>query len=454
MRTLSMGMLGVMAALTISGQLASGQAHAEVATSGRAHADVVAASATIAPSCELAAPEIKGPIPSLLDTELPDGTVVLGGSYVKAGRLVTVLQALSPNCQPAQGFGAHGTATVTLAVHSASAVIDVIAATTDGKILLGGGIGADLVVGRLLADGRVDAGFGNSGWARLQAPVKPPPGMFSGYAISSLALGPAGTIYLGGNDGTAHCCVEDFVGALSPSGRTERSFGNDGWAILPALDGSYDTEIFPGTSGILVMGFVMYTGCGGPVLSRLDARGRLDKTFDSNVQHSLASATARYVLVGPALYQRPSGGFALVGDLIASGCQAQVAKLAGKGLALGFRSNGDIDPSFGTAGRTGFTYNGSSGTWVVPLPDGSTVVVTDQVPAGAYGAPRALEVRELSVAGRFKSAPCRSGTCTVNMSWATATNSYPGVDAMAAPDGSVVIVVVAKQRAKIYRVSP
>ena len=454
MRTLSMGMLGVLAALTISGQLASGQPHAEVAASGHARSDVVAGSATIPPSCEVAAPEIKGPIPSLLDTEMPDGTVVLGGSYVKAGRLVTVLQAVSPNCQPAQGFGVHGTATVTLPVHSASAVIDVIAATTDGKILLGGGIGPDLVVGRLLADGRVDAGFGTSGWARLQSPAKPPPGMFSGYAISSLALGPAGTIYLGGNDGTAHCCVEDFVGALSSNGQSERSFGHDGWAILPALDGSYDTEIFPGVSGILVMGFVMYTGCGGPVLSRLDARGRLDKTFDSNVQHSLASATARYVLVGPALYQRPNGGFALVGDLIASGCQSQVAKLAGKGLALGFRSNGDIDPSFGTAGRTGFTYDGSSGTWALPLPDGSTVVVTDQVPAGAYGAPRALEVRELSPAGRLKPAPCRSGTCTVNLSWATATNSYPAVDAMAAPDGSVVIIVVAKQRAKIYRVSP
>jgi hypothetical protein len=443
MRTLSMGMLGALAALTISGQLASGQAHGDVA-----------ATATIAPSCEVSAPEIKGAIPSLLDTELPDGTAVIGGSYVKAGRLVTVLQAVSPNCQPAQGFGARGTATVTLAVQSASAVIDVIEATTDGKILLGGGIGPDLVVGRLLADGRVDAGFGTSGWARLQAPAKPSPGMFSGYAISSLALGPAGTIYLGGNDGTAHCCVEDFVGALSPSGRTERSFGNDGWAILPALDGSYDTEIFPGVSGILVMGFVMYTGCGGPVLSRLDARGRLDETFGSNVQHSLASATARYVLIGPALYPRPAGGFALVGDLIPSGCQSPVAKLAGKGLALGFRPNGDIDPSFGTAGRTGFTYDGSSGTWAVPLPNGSTVVVTEQVPAGAYGAPRALKVRELSAAGRFKSTPCLSGTCTVNLSWATATNSYPAVDAMAGPDGSVVIVAVAKQRAKIYRVSP
>jgi hypothetical protein len=453
MRTLSMGMLGVLAALTISGQLASGQAHAGVGASSQANTDV-AANATIAPSCEVAVPEIKGPVPALLDTELPDGTVVLGGSYLKSGRLVTVLQGVSPNCQPAQGFGVHGTATVTLAVHSASAVIDVIAATTDGKILLGGGIGPDLVVGRLLADGRVDAGFGTSGWARLQSPAKPAPGMFTGYAITSLALGAAGTIYLGGNDGTAHCCVEDFVGALSPSGRTERSFGNGGWVILPALVGSYATEIFPGVSGILVMGFVMYTGCGGPVLSRLDARGRLDKTFGSNVQHSLASATARYVLVGPALYPRPSGGFALVGDLIASGCQSPVAKLTGKGLALGFRANGDIDPSFGTAGRTGFTYDGSSGTWAVPLPDGSTVVVTDQVPPGAYGAPRALEVRELSPAGRFKPAPCRSGTCTVNLSWATATNSYPAVDAMGAPDGSVVIIVVAKQQAKIYRVSP
>ena len=106
---------------------------------------------------------------------------------------------------------------------------------------------------------------------------------------------------------------------------------------------------------------------------------------------------------------RPSGGFALVGDLIASGCQSPVAKLVGKGLALGFRANGDIDPSFGTAGRTGFTYDGSSGTWAVPLPDGSTVVVTDQVPAGAYGAPRALEVRELSRGRTFQAGPMPLG---------------------------------------------
>jgi hypothetical protein len=437
-----MGLIGALAALTISGQLTGGQAQAEVA-----------ATATVLASCQVPAPQVTGPVPSLLDTELPDGTVVLGGSNVRAGKLVTVLHAVLPNCQADQDFGVHGTDTVSLAVHSASAVIDVIEATTDGKVLLGGGIGPDLVVGRLLADGRVDTGFGAAGWARLQAPARPPTGMFSGYAISSLALGPSGTLYLGGNDGTAHCCVEDFVGALSPSGALERSFGNGGWAILPALDGSYDTEIFPGANGILVMGFVMYTGCGGPVLARLDASGRLDETFDATVRHSLASATARYVLIGPALYSRPGGGFALVGDLIPSGCQSQAPKLVGKGIALGFRGNGNIDPSFGTAGRTAFTYDGSSGTWAVPLPDGPTVVVTDEVPEGDYGAPRTLKVWELSPAGHFKSSLCGSGTCTVNLSWASGPNSYPAIDATAAPDGPAVIVVAAKERADIYRVS-
>jgi hypothetical protein len=457
-RKLLVGLLSALAALTISGQLPgqlAGQ-HTRQLTGqlagGQAQGEV-AATAGILPSCQVAAPQITGPVPSLLDTELPDGTVVFGGSHVKAGKLVTVLHAVLPNCQPAPGFGVHGTATVALPVHSTQAVIDVIEANAGGEVILGGGIGPYLVVGRLLADGRVDTGFGNSGWDRLQVPVKPPNGFFSGYAVNSLAFGPSGTLYLGGNDGTAHCCVEDFVGALSPSGSVERSFGDDGWAIVPALGGSYETEIFPGASGILVMGFVMFTGCGGPVLARLDARGRPDETFDASVRHTLLEATtARYVFVGTALYPRTGGGFALVGDLTPSGCGPTVPKLAGKGLALGFLRNGDIDTSFGTAGRTAFAYDGSEGTWAVPLLDGSTVVVTEQVPPGDYGAPRSLKVRELSTAGRFNTALCSSGTCTIDLTWASAANSYPAIDAMAAPGGPVVIVVAAKGRAEIYRV--
>jgi len=441
-RTLSMGLLSALAALTIPGQLTSGQAHPGVG-----------ATAAIQPSCQVPAPENAGPVPSLLAAELPDGTLVLGGSYVRAGNLVTVLHAVLPNCQPPQGFGVHGTVTVNLAVPSASAAIDVIEATKDGKILLGGGMGPDVVVGRLLADGRIDPGFGTSGWAHLPSPAKAPKGMFSGTAVGSLALGPSGTVYLGGNDGTAHCCVEDFVGALNPDGRLERSFGDDGWARVPALDGSYETDIFAGDNGILVMGFVMYTGCGGPVLVRLDARGHLDAAFAAAARHSVADASPGYVLLGPALYDRQDGAFALVGDLMQSGCRLQVPMRAGKGLAVGFLPDGEIDPSFGTAGQTAFPYDGSSGTWAVPLPDGSTVVVTEQVPEGsAYGAPRALKVRELSAAGLFRSTFGVPGTRTVDLSWASAANSYPAIDAMAAPDGSAVIVVAAKQRVKIYQV--
>jgi hypothetical protein len=447
-----MGLLGALAALTMSGQFA-GQVTAQPA-SRQAQPDV-AASAGILPSCQVAAPEITGPVPSLLATELPDGNVVFGRSHVRGGKLVTVLHAVLPNCRPVPGFGVHGTATVTLTVHSATAVIDVIEATAAGKMLLGGGIGPYLVVGRLLADGRVDVGFGTSGWDHLQVPVKPANGFFSGYSVNSLAFGPSGTLYVGGNDGAAHCCVQDFVGALSPNGLVQRSFGNDGWAIVDALSGSYETEVFPGANGILVMGFVMFTGCGGPVLARVDARGRPDETFDASVRQSLAKATtARYVLVGPAVYLRPGGGFGLVGDLTPSGCGPTVPKLEGKGLALGFRGGGGIDPSFGTAGRTMFSFEGSAGAWAVPLPDGSTVVVTEQVPQGDYGAPRSLEVRELSAAGRFNWALCISGTCTLGLTWASAPNSYPAIDAMAAPGGPVVIVVAAKGRAEIYRVTP
>ena len=62
----------------------------------------------------------------------------------------------------------HGTATATLAVASQSAKIDVIEATSDGGVLLGGGAGADVVVGRLRPDGHVDPSFGTSGWGRLR----------------------------------------------------------------------------------------------------------------------------------------------------------------------------------------------------------------------------------------------------------------------------------------------
>ncbi len=149
-----------------------------------------------------------------------------------------------------------------------------------------------------------------------------------------------------------------------------------------------------------------------------------------------------------------AGGFALVGDLIASGCQSPVAKLAGKALPSGSAPTATSTRLSGRpAGRgshtTALRGPGRCRSLTVPrssLPSRSRPALTARHAPSRSGSCRP--------AGRFKPTPCLSGTCTVNLSWATATNSYPAVDAMAAPDGSVVIVVVAKQQAKIYRVSP
>jgi hypothetical protein len=440
-RSLSIALISMLALAGVPGVLGTGQDRADPATAGSAP-----------PSCQVRTPEITGPAPSLLTTELPDGTLVLGGSYVKGGDLVTVLHEVLPDCQPVRDFGVHGTATVSLVVRSARAVIDAIRATASGTVLLAGGVGSDVLVGRLLPDGLLDASFGTSGWARLGSPVMPSRGMFSGPAVTSMTLGPSGSVYLGGDDGTAHCCVEDFVGSLSSTGRVESSFGDHGWAVLPALAGSYETDMFAVPGGLLVMGFVMYTGCGGPVLDRLGTNGRPDQAFAQAARHAVATASPGYALL-PALYLRPGGAFAMVGELMPSGCLLHMPKAPDHGLALGFLPDGHVDPSFGSDGEAQIPSDGSASTWAVPRPDGSTFVVTEHVPADdPYGEPRALKVRELSAAGALERAFGLAGTTTIDLSWASAPSSYPSVDALPGVGGAVVIVVAAKQETKIYEV--
>ena len=121
--------------------------------------------------------------------------------------------------------------------------------------------------------------------------------------------------------------------------------------------------------------------------------------------------------------------------------------------ALGFLPDGHIDPSFGTDGKAELPSDGSASTWAVPRPDGSTFVTTEQVPAGPrYGPPRSLKVRELSAAGALERAFGLRRATTIDLSWASAPNSYFAVDAMPGAAGSAVVVVAAKQEVKIYQV--
>ena len=99
---------------------------------------------------------------------------------------------------------------------------------------------------------------------------------------------------------------------LTSDGQLEKSFGDHGWTVIPQLAGSYETDLFALKGGLLVAGFVMYTGCGGPVLARLATNGHADQAFAVAVGRSVKTAMPGYA-IHPDLYLGRGGAFALVG---------------------------------------------------------------------------------------------------------------------------------------------
>lgn len=171
--------------------------------------------------------------------------------------------------------------------------------TLGGGLLLAGGNGPSWVVGELSASGRLDLGFGHEGWATLTPPDVP---HYSAKSVtapatpwaSSVVQAPTGTIYVGGNNGGPHCCVQAIVAALSPSGHLEDGFGSHGWAsVFP--QGSFDARPFVQPDGrIDVIGDIVFGGCGGPVLSVLSRGGRVEPRLGAMFAKTLDKGFSSY----------------------------------------------------------------------------------------------------------------------------------------------------------------
>ena len=109
--------------------------------------------------------------------------------YGYQGRKID-LARIGANGRRSRGFGRHGLAALPLPPGAASAVRPV-AVDANGRILLVGHTGgrhSALVIGRVLPDGRLDAGFGDGGW--LTSPV---PGSFEIGALAA-SLDPTGRL--------------------------------------------------------------------------------------------------------------------------------------------------------------------------------------------------------------------------------------------------------------------
>ncbi len=339
-----------------------------------------------------------------LAASLPDGSLVVGTSRSRGSKLRVVLRRVSQDCRVVRSFGKHGTTSV--AVDAARfGVIDSIAAARDGTLLLAGSDGRRELVGRLLGNGRLDRSFGRDGWARLELHERPgirnPPPTPT---ATSIAIGPSGSIFLGGDDGEAHCCVQDFVTELSSDGKPVTGFGHGGSIMLRRFTGSFSTDVFDaGKGSAYARGEIVFSGCGAPVIARIRPDGSLDSSFDAAVARSISDVeTRRHLLFSPALVPgQPHGGFALVGALERE-C-GPVAHPTSGGAAVGILRSGRIDRSYGHSGETRFASPASSFELAsaLRLPSEGLLVAAPTYGTSS-GALKTLRVQALSSSGSLE----------------------------------------------------
>jgi hypothetical protein len=395
------------------------------------------------------------PFDTLLAAEVSDGVDVIGASYDRSGQLVVVLHGITPNCHPAPGFGNHGTVTLTM-WGSPPSEIDAMSATNNGQLLLAGTDGSNEIVGRLQGNGHIDAAFGSDGWTRFRPPEKPVAAVNAlGYQATSISQAASGMVFVGANDGQAHCCIESFVSELTPRGILVGSFGEHGSVALPQFQGSYTTNVFPQATGVLVAGQYEGMGCGFPMIVRLDGKGGLDRAFDSNLAASLKASLALDVLFVPVLLPGRNGTFALLGDDAAS-CPLN-PQPPSHGLGLKFMGDGYLDRSFGNLGRLTFASDDDigNGTWGTPLENGQLLLVTIVYSSLKSGTAAGLRVREFLGTGRVNDAFGHGGIVNLdNKAIAASLNDQdisPSVAIIPAPDQGELIAVASVRQIDVVR---
>jgi hypothetical protein len=386
---------------------------------------------------------------NVLLAELPSGFELVGASHLRGSTLVTVLHAVTATCRPVASFGKNGTDVLTLR-SSEYGAIDTLAAAPDGQLLLAGGDGKHALIGRLLANGALDLSFGVAGWARVHLP-KIPLGSISGPAVTSIAVEPAGTIVVGGNDGNAHCCVRGFVATLNMRGAPVRSFDGGGSILLSKLQGSYTTDVLAGARGdVYVMGAVVFTGCGGPIVLRIQPDGSLDARFDRNVARTIAAETPHELLFGPAFVVRAkSGAFALLGDAGAYCVNAPGSTRVE--FAIGVSPSGRVDKSFARGGRVTFRARHADefDTDAIEMSRGRILLAEVTAGPRSVASPK-LQLTVFSNSGAVDRSFGRSGSLTIDVS-ALGGETPPNIAVAQAPNNLAVVAVASTKAIDLIR---
>jgi uncharacterized delta-60 repeat protein len=269
-----------------------------------------------------------------------DGKIVLAGSSTQASHDRTTLVRLLSGGALDATFGMGGVVTTPLSPQSDNDQAQGLALQGDGRIVVAGTVRTnarrDLLVARYTTSGVVDTTFSGDGIVRLDLGADKDE---DGYAV---ALDADGRILVAGS--AAPGASSDFlVARFTSAGALDASFGDGG---VVTIDFSSRTDVAralaPLPDGrILVVGESTTNDSGFFALARLDEDGELDDSFGTAGRVLTAigdRALARAVTL------HPRGRFTVAG---------RVRLTANFDFAAAqYRKDGNLDPTFGTAGAT------------------------------------------------------------------------------------------------------
>ncbi|CAA9530419.1 MAG: hypothetical protein AVDCRST_MAG30-3723 [uncultured Solirubrobacteraceae bacterium] len=293
---------------------------------------------------------------------LPDGRVVLAGTQ-RRNALVLVQLTRGGAFDPS--FGSAGRTRIEIPTGEGPGGLEPaqVLIRPDGRVLVVATLPPAskyelprLIVVGLGADGRLDQGFGDGGVARL--PIQ----------ASCANCGPAtllsdGSLAVTGNTGRVPASIENdpntkpefrWVAArLTPDGRLDARFGQDGIATLPGDNGGgYGASALPGDAIALVG-----KDASGPKVARLAPDGSLDRGFNGG-------APATPPLAQPFVFSvlgRADGSFDVLGS--------------GEGVAriVRYTPEGEVDRAFSDR-SIGQIPGGQGPSALLPTGDGGTIV--------------------------------------------------------------------------------
>ncbi|MEZ4739663.1 MAG: T9SS type A sorting domain-containing protein [Flavobacteriales bacterium] len=251
---------------------------------------------------------------------------------------------LLPNGEPDPSFGVNGVMYHHVPVYQT--LRDVVL-QPDGKILVAGGSSGSMFAGRFLLNGALDTSFGINGIGTFN-----PPGISA--SANSIALGPDGSIFLGGHKTIGADATAWIIAKLDPNGVLDPSFGNDGIFFM-----DHEPDVFAMSNrseciwDLLVLddGSVIAGGHVAPsdswsermAVMKLDPSGTPVAEFGENGR-ILAGTDPEDRYFGKILIMDPTGLFLMVGSVLRPNVPIQVALLAFDGIGNILDQNGSNSP--------------------------------------------------------------------------------------------------------------